>query len=132
VDPSFADALSSSGLLLLRVATAITLAVTCWKALASGSPELILVHSTAMVLGILLLVGLWTQITAVVVIALELFSLYTHNSIAWPNVLLSGFGVALLLLGAGRWSVDARLSGWKRINIPHRGRELPSQPSTKK
>jgi uncharacterized membrane protein YphA (DoxX/SURF4 family) len=82
-----------------------------------------MVHSTAMVLGTLLLVGLWTRITGVVVTALELFSLYAHNCNAWPNLLLSSLGVALLLLGPGHWSVDARLSGWKRINIPRRDRE---------
>jgi hypothetical protein len=29
-------------------------------------------------------------------------------------------GVALALVGPGKWSVDARLFGWKRINIPNR------------
>jgi hypothetical protein len=32
-------------------------------------------------------------------------------------ILLSSMGAALALLGPGAWSVDARLFGWKRINI---------------
>jgi hypothetical protein len=31
--------------------------------------------------------------------------------------LLAGLGAALALLGPGAWSVDARLYGWKRIEI---------------
>lgn len=118
--PSFADALPSLGLLLLRVATGTALAIACWQALESGSLELIILQLTAIVLGILLFLGLWTRMAGVIVVALELFSAYSHNCNPWLSVLLSSLGAALALLGPGYWSVDARLSGWKRINIPPR------------
>jgi uncharacterized membrane protein YphA (DoxX/SURF4 family) len=118
--PSFGDALPSLGLLLLRVATGTALAVHCWQALESGSLELITVHLIAMAVGMLLLMGLWTRIIGVTVVAVELLGAYSHNCNLWLSVLLSSLGAALSLLGPGRWSVDARISGWKRIKIPRR------------
>jgi hypothetical protein len=35
-------------------------------------------------------------------------------------VLLGTLGMALALLGPGAWSLDARLFGWKRIDVPDR------------
>jgi hypothetical protein len=122
VYPSFADALPSLGLLLLRVATGTALAVACWQAQESGSRELITLRLIAIVLGILLSLGLWTRITGVIVVAVELLGVYSHNCNLWLSVLLASLGAALSLIGPGCWSVDARISGWKRINIPHRDR----------
>ena len=36
------------------------------------------------------------------------------------HILLVTLGAALVLVGPGAWSVDARLFGWKRINIRNR------------
>jgi hypothetical protein len=43
------------------------------------------------------------------------------------HVLLGTLGAAVALVGPGAWSVDARLFGWKRINIGNRKsqREYP-------
>jgi hypothetical protein len=35
----------------------------------------------------------------------------------WLHVLLMTLGICLSLLGPGAWSVDARLFGWRRIDI---------------
>ena len=117
---NFGDALPSLGLLLLRVATGTALALSCWQALESGSLELTTFHLIAMAVGMLLLVGLWTRIAGVIVVAVELLGVYSHNCNLWLSVLLCSLGAALSLLGPGCWSVDARISGWKRINIPRR------------
>jgi len=35
----------------------------------------------------------------------------------WLYILLGTLGAALAMVGPGAWSVDARLFGWKRIEI---------------
>jgi uncharacterized membrane protein YphA (DoxX/SURF4 family) len=63
------------------------------------------------------LFGLWTSVAGAVVAIIELFIAFSHNHDPWLSVLLASVGVALALLGPGNWSVDARRSGWKRIEI---------------
>jgi uncharacterized membrane protein YphA (DoxX/SURF4 family) len=43
-----------------------------------------------------------------------------HHGDWWQWILLGSVSITLALLGPGAWSLDARLSGWKRIDIPRR------------
>jgi uncharacterized membrane protein YphA (DoxX/SURF4 family) len=70
--------------------------------------------------GLLLLVGLWTPIAGVLTAAFALWHASSHPGDPWSCIMLATLGAALALLGPGGWSVDARLFGWKRIDIRDR------------
>jgi hypothetical protein len=70
--------------------------------------------------GVLLVAGLWTPIVGTIVALIELWNVFSKAGDPWIHLLLGTLGAALALLGPGGWSVDARLFGWKRINIRDR------------
>ena len=74
----------------------------------------------AIVAGMLLIAGLWTPIAGALVAVLGLYSAVSQPENLWTNILLATIGAALALLGPGAWSVDARLFGWKRIDVHER------------
>ena len=73
-------------------------------------------HVLAIAAGILLLAGLWTPISGVLLAILETWSAFAHPHDPWSYILLGTLGAALAMLGPGAWSVDARIFGWKRID----------------
>jgi len=84
----------------------------------SIGPTPVLVAKIA--LGSLLIAGLWTPVAGVLVAALEIGIFVLQSEDPWLHLLLATLGISLALLGPGVWSVDARLFGWKRINIGDR------------
>ena len=70
--------------------------------------------------GTLLLAGLWTPIAGTLAAAVELWCAFEQPRDSLTHILLVTLGAALVLVGPGAWSVDARLFGWKRINIRNR------------
>jgi uncharacterized membrane protein YphA (DoxX/SURF4 family) len=114
---TFADRLPSHGLLLLRVIVSIALIARCVQLVNGASPQIITLHVIAAGAGLFVLFGLWTSVAGAVVAIVELFIAFSHNHDPWLSVLLASVSVALALLGPGNWSVDARRSGWKRIEI---------------
>ena len=73
-----------------------------------------------MVAGILLIVGLWTPIAGTSIALIEIWKVLTVAGDKWVWLLLGTAAVALAMLGPGRWSIDARLFGWRRIEAPPR------------
>lgn len=69
---------------------------------------------------LLLMAGLWTPIGCAIATLIELWSVFSQPGDARLHILLAALCAALALLGPGAWSVDARLFGWKRIDIPGR------------
>jgi uncharacterized membrane protein YphA (DoxX/SURF4 family) len=114
---TFADRLPSHGLLLLRVIVAIALIARCVQLVNGESLQALTPHVIAAGAGLFVLFGLWTSVAGAIVAIIELFIAFSHHHDPWLSVLLASVGVALALLGPGNWSVDARRSGWKRIEI---------------
>jgi hypothetical protein len=72
------------------------------------------------IVGLLILVGLWTPLAGTLVAILALWAALLRPAHALSWILLATVGGALALLGPGGWSVDARLFGWKRVELPDR------------
>jgi hypothetical protein len=70
--------------------------------------------------GMLLTIGLWTPVVGTVIALIEVWKMLTvpGDKLLW--LILSAAGGALAMLGPGRWSIDARLFGWKRVEAPPR------------
>jgi uncharacterized membrane protein YphA (DoxX/SURF4 family) len=114
---TFADRLPSHGLLLLRIIVATALIARCVQSINDAPPETVTPHVIAAAAGLFVLFGLWTPAAGAVLAICEFFIGFSHDHDLWLSVLLATVGIALALLGPGTWSVDARRSGWKRIEI---------------
>jgi putative oxidoreductase len=67
-----------------------------------------------------MITGYRTRIAGAGTAALQLSLLALGEGNAVVHSLLATLGAALALMGPGAWSLDARLSGWRRIDIPRR------------
>jgi uncharacterized membrane protein YphA (DoxX/SURF4 family) len=118
---TFAPGVPGAALLVMRVVTAAALAS---KGISRLSTQLAMGSATFLMLqtgaGLLLLVGLWTPVAGLLVLVLEGWHVFSQPQDPWTHILLATLGGALALLGPGSWSVDARLFGWKRIDIRDR------------
>jgi len=111
---TFAHGCPGSGLLFLRLVGGIALIAQAFAGLRSGLSILEIVEVAA---GLLIVVGLWTPISAWVVAVLGLWRLVSDIGDPWADILITTVGIALALIGPGAFSVDARLYGWKRIDV---------------
>ena len=117
---TFAGGWPGIGLLLMRLVAGIAFIDHEINRLP-GEPQIELIrHVLAIGLGILLLAGFWTPVAGALAVVLEVWHAFSQPGDPWVHILLGTLGAALALVGPGKWSVDARLFGWKRINIPNR------------
>ena len=106
------------GLLFLRVAAGIALFAHAFARLrAELVISTIVPGALAIGVGILLLAGLWTPVAGALAAVLGFWSSVSLPQDPWAHILLGMIGAALALLGPGAWSVDARLFGWRRIDL---------------
>jgi hypothetical protein len=118
---TFAGGWPGIGLLLMRLVVGSALIVRASSILWNDPP----INTTVMSVflagcGILLIPGLWTPVAGTLVALLEIWQILALAGDRWVALLLGTIGGALAMLGPGLWSVDARLFGWKRVEVPPR------------
>ena len=75
-----------------------------------------LLQAASMGLGVLLIAGLWTPVVGSLLALDALWAAFSSGH-PWCWVMLATLGTALALIGPGAWSLDARLFGWKRLEV---------------
>lgn len=115
---TFAYGWPGVGLLIMRLAAGATVMVTGITNLLLGLPfDATILHVLAIAGGLLLTLGLWTPVAGSLVAIIQLWTAFSQPGDPWTKILLVALGLGLALVGPGAWSIDARLFGWKRLNI---------------
>jgi uncharacterized membrane protein YphA (DoxX/SURF4 family) len=122
---SFASGWPGIGLLLLRLLTGVGLTYFgIVNVLLSPPLTTVFLQIIGTAAGILLLVGLWTPVAGTLATIAKLWialSRYlSHSGDPWIPVSLAVLSAVLAMVGPGAWSIDARLFGRRRIDIPER------------
>jgi putative oxidoreductase len=120
---TFAQGPPGVGLLLMRLSAGLAMVAQGVSGLLAGLPlAAVLFQALSIGLGLLLLAGLWTPVAGTLVAAEALWNIFSSRQ-PCPWIMLATLGAALALIGPGAWSIDARLFGWRRLEIRDRKNE---------
>jgi putative oxidoreductase len=116
---TFAGSWPGIGLLLMRLVTGSIVIVRAAPHLWTDAPLNMTLGSASVAgSGLLLIAGLWTPVTGAVLALIEISQILRGDEDPLLCLLSAAIAGGLAMLGPGRWSVDARLFGWKRIEPP--------------
>jgi putative oxidoreductase len=113
---------------LLRLVVGIVLIWRALDAILKQPPtHVAALYAIAISAGLLLVIGLWTPVAGSVLGILELRNIFWKSDDPWISILLGAMALALALVGPGFCSIDARLYGWKVVNLPRKGTSQPPE-----
>jgi putative oxidoreductase len=118
---TFAGSWPGIGLLLMRgVVGAVLLLAAGLNLWHEPSLRIALSSASLALPGLLLVVGLWTPVAGAVIAVVEVSQILRVDEHPVVGLLTGTIAAGLAMLGPGRWSIDARLFGWRRIEAPLR------------
>lgn len=128
---TFPNSWPGVGLLQLRLCLAIAVLYFGIAGLSNPSGTIVFQQAFIAAAGaIFLIAGLWTPVMGTLVAVDEVwiaFSIYSFpGDDAWIHTFLAVLAVSVAMLGPGAWSIDARLFGRKRFDIPRAKVDKPS------
>ena len=82
--------------------------------------QAVILDIVAIALALAFLAGLWTPVVGSLIAVLAAWEAFSEPADPWAGIFIATIGLALALLGPGAWSVDARLFGWRRIDVRER------------
>ena len=120
---TFANGWPGVGLLLLRLLTGAALIHFGIVSLLEASAlTIVVLEFIGAGAGLLLLIGLWTPavgaLGAIVKVWIAFFRYFSHSGDPWIPIVQAVLCAVLAMVGPGAWSIDARLFGRKRIDMP--------------
>jgi putative oxidoreductase len=112
---TFANGWPGFGIFLQRLATGVVLVFHGLVVFNQpAAAELYIPQVAGAVLGLLVMLGLWTPLAGAMVVVTEVWIVLAGegNSL---SLILAVLGGTLAMIGPGAWSIDARLFGRKQI-----------------
>jgi len=104
----------------MRLAGGVTFVIHSAAGLSGASPIGVATAISAVASGACLVAGLWTPVAGLIMTTLCLWSAVTHADAPLANLLFATIAFGLALVGPGAWSIDARVFGWRRIDVGER------------
>jgi putative oxidoreductase len=102
-------------LLVLRCATALSLALVSHTAGELADTASVLARCAVGGVAVLIWIGLWTPAVAIAGAAIQILLMAYGGRVDLPLLVFAGAALSLAMLGPGAWSLDARFFGRKRI-----------------